>query len=214
MNQSQSIGKLAQALAAVQSELHPAKFNATNPFFKSKYADLGSIFESCRALLAGNGLAISQLPGTPPPDFGPAICLTTMLMHESGEWISDTLVLPMKAPTPQDAGSALTYARRYALAAIVGIVTDEDDDGNASSQPRQPIKASGKQSASPQPAQPVFAVGESVTSRKTGKIFKVVAVTPDGMPDGMYIVANGDSEYTKSPRLRQALARQIAEVRR
>lgn len=135
MSQSESIKELATALAKVQSTIQPANKNATNPHFKSKYADLGAIWDACRKPLADNGLSIVQMP----TDSGDGrVALTTMLIHTSGEYISSTCSTRLQQDSAQGVGSALTYLRRYALAAMVGIVADEDDDGNAASQPPQP----------------------------------------------------------------------------
>jgi len=139
MNQSESLSNLAQALAKVQGKLRPAEENASNPFFKSKYADLGSVIASARELMAQNGLSVSQFPG--PTTNGDALhyaTLTTILMHESGEWLSQDLTMPLAKVDPQGYGSAITYARRYALAAVLGIVTGEDDDGNAATGKPEP----------------------------------------------------------------------------
>lgn len=133
MNKSEKIGNLAKALAAVQSQLNPAAKDAKNPFFKSTYATLNSIWDSCRDLLADNSLAIAQLNQI--HEHG--VVIETVLMHESGEWISGEMFLPLSKNDAQGMGSAMSYGRRYGLAAIIGIVADEDDDANAASHPRQ-----------------------------------------------------------------------------
>jgi len=125
MNKSESIKELATALCKAQAEMSGAKKGATNPFFKSKYADLGSIVEAVKEPFASNGLSYSQFPIMEETKVG----VETILMHESGEWISSSLTLPMTKQDPQAAGSAITYARRYALQSIAGIPA-EDDDGN------------------------------------------------------------------------------------
>lgn len=128
--QSETIGKLAEALSKAQGVIENAKKESENPFFKSHYADLSSVWEVARKPLSDNGLAVSQLPETCE---GNKIKLRTILMHSSGEWVCSEFDMPYIKADPQAVGSALTYARRYALAAIVGIVADEDDDGNAAS---------------------------------------------------------------------------------
>jgi len=142
MNQSESIAKLATALSIVQGKLSHAKKDSANPFFKSKYADLESVWDACRDLLAGNGLSVIQLPGETFINTVAAndkeiviaeMSLTTILAHNSGEWIGQKMSLPMSKIDAQGAGSALTYMRRYALAAVVGVV-QADDDGNAAVQ--------------------------------------------------------------------------------
>ena len=151
MNKSETIGKLATALSAVQAQLQRAPENAKNPFFKSNYADLGSVWDTCRQLLTDNGLSVVQMPSTPPVEFLPAVSLTTILMHESGEWISDTVTTPIAKSDPQGVGSALTYMRRYALAGMVGIVTGDDDGNNASNNNQPARKAAPKQSQNNEP---------------------------------------------------------------
>lgn len=131
MPQSDSIKNLATALSKVQGELTYAKKDSANPFFKSRYADLESVWDACRSLLAKNGLSIIQMPGN---YFEGRMWLITRLCHESGEWIEQEMSLPVQKPDAQGAGSALTYMRRYALAAFVGIV-QADDDGNEASKP-------------------------------------------------------------------------------
>lgn len=133
MNQSESIANLAKALSTVQGKLTYAKKDSKNPFFKSNYADLESVWDACRDLLSANGLAVSQFPGTY-SDLDKSMSLTTILSHESGEWISQEMSLPVSKVDAQGAGSAITYMRRYALAAVVGVV-QADDDGNEASQP-------------------------------------------------------------------------------
>ena len=135
--QSESIANLAKALSIVQGKLTYAKKDSANPFFKSKYADLESVWDACRDLLSDNGLAVVQLPGE---YFEGTMALTTIITHSSGEWISQQMSLPVTKPDAQGAGSAFTYMRRYALAAVVGVV-QADDDGNAASAPKQ-VKSS------------------------------------------------------------------------
>jgi len=131
MNQSESIANLAKALSIVQGKLTYAAKDSANPFFKSKYADLESVWDSCRSLLSDNGLSVIQMPGN---FFEGRMWLVTRLCHASGEWIEQEMSVPVQKPDPQGAGSALTYMRRYALAAFIGVV-QADDDGNAASNP-------------------------------------------------------------------------------
>jgi hypothetical protein len=128
--QSESINELAGALARAQSAIPPAPKAAWNPHFKSHYADLTSIWDACRLPLAENGLAVIQ--GIEPlvPD---AIAVRTTLTHASGQWVTSLTPLLLSKQDMQGMGSAITYARRYALAAMVGVVADLDDDGHAAS---------------------------------------------------------------------------------
>lgn len=123
---SPTIGKLALALSKAQAKIEGAKKDASNPFFKSSYADLASVWDACHLELAANELAVIQLV----EDGMDKATVETMLVHSSGEWIRNRLSLKPKANDPQSIGSAITYARRYALAAIVG-VCPIDDDGEA-----------------------------------------------------------------------------------
>ena len=129
MDHSPEINELATALAKAQASIKTALKTSDNPFFKSKYADLATVSEACLAALNSNGLSVVQ--GGEQSD-GDRIPVTTLLLHTSGQWISSTITMkPVKAD-PQGIGSCITYARRYGLAAICGVVTD-DDDGNAAS---------------------------------------------------------------------------------
>lgn len=137
MQKSETISKLAAALVKCQPQIEVARKDSTNPHFRSKYADLGSVWDACGAALKENNLAVSQLPdhmenGAP--------ALTTMLIHESGEWIGATYPLISLKQDPQGYASATTYARRYGLASLLGILAD-DDDGEAASRPPKPSPA-------------------------------------------------------------------------
>ncbi|MFQ3209158.1 MAG: hypothetical protein ACI9HU_000642 [Colwellia sp.] len=130
MNKSDSIKELAIALNKAQAEMSGAKKKATNPFFKSKYSDMNAVVDAIRIPFCDNGLSYSQFPIFSDKCVG----VETILMHESGEWISSVLMLPMVKQDPQAAGSAITYARRYSLQSIAGIPS-EDDDGNHATKP-------------------------------------------------------------------------------
>lgn len=129
METSDNIGQLTKALSVAHQSFKPVLKDASNPFFKSKYADLAGVIESTSDALSKNGLVIIQSPRLKEN----RVSVTTLLAHSSGEWISDELELPLSKFDAQGAGSAITYARRYAYQAIVGVAA-EDDDGNAASQ--------------------------------------------------------------------------------
>lgn len=131
MTRSESINELAAALAKAQAVIVGAIKDSTNPHFKSRYADLASVWDACRKPLTDHGLSVAQTATTDDQRVG----VTTLLMHASGQWISDTLLMRPTKDDPQGVGSCITYARRYALAAMVG-VAPEDDDGNAASRPQ------------------------------------------------------------------------------
>ena len=126
--QSETIGALAAALAKAQGAIKPAPMDRDNPFFKSKYATLTSLWESARAALTANGLAVTQATDF---DNDGKVVLVTTLMHSSGEWIGSVYPVDPVDRKPQSLGSAITYARRYAFGALVGLSSDDDDDGNA-----------------------------------------------------------------------------------
>lgn len=150
MIHSDSIANLTAALSIVQGKMSHAVKDSANPFFKSKYADLESVWDACRDLLSANGLAVMQFPGDiefiqlEKVDGNVTILtkmsLTTVISHKSGEWISQEMSVPVTKADAQGAGSAITYMRRYALAAVVGVV-QADDDGNAASSPKPVVKA-------------------------------------------------------------------------
>ena len=131
MNRSDQINELAKALAAAQAEIGTASKDGENPHFRSRYATLASVQDACRAALSRHGLSVVQLPGGE----GQRVEMTTVLMHSSGQWISCSGTFIATKGDPQGIGSAITYARRYQLAAIVGVAPDDDDDGNAASEP-------------------------------------------------------------------------------
>lgn len=126
-NKSEKIESLAKALALAQSEITPAIKDSTNPHFRSNYATLTSVWDACSPL-SKHGLSVVQTTNANTD----GIELVTTLLHESGEWISSILFLPVVQKTPQGYGSALTYARRYALSAMVGVSPDDDDGKEAS----------------------------------------------------------------------------------
>lgn len=127
MRTSEQINEIATALAKAQGAIEGAVKGNINPHFKSKYADLGAVWEACREHLSKNGIAVIQ-PVDPQ-------CVTTRLIHSSGQWVEDGgIPLKLSKDDMQGLGSAMTYARRYGLMAMVGIAP-EDDDGNAASQP-------------------------------------------------------------------------------
>ena len=126
---SDKIDKLASALSKAQSEMKGAEKKSINPFFNSGYADLHTVIESSFPHLTKNGLSVIQGNESKPGEF----FVTTMLLHESGQWIKSKLKMPIEKVTAQSIGSTITYGRRYGLSAITGIA-QYDDDGNVASQ--------------------------------------------------------------------------------
>ncbi len=128
MNKSESIKGLAVAMAKAQSEMGGAHKGENNPFFKSKYADLKAVVKAVKEPFANNGLSYVQFP----IESNGRIGVETILMHSSGEWLSNSFTVQLSKQDAQGAGSAITYCRRYGLQAVAGIPSD-DDDGNAAS---------------------------------------------------------------------------------
>ena len=133
MNKSGDINELATALVKTQSVLEGAKQDANNPFFKSKYATLHSVWEACRKPLTNNGLSVVQTMD----DEGGSVTIVTTLLHTSGQWISGRLRMILPKEDPQGIGSAITYARRYSLESIVGLSPVDDDAESAMKRGKQ-----------------------------------------------------------------------------
>lgn len=132
------VDKLAPALVKAQGMIEGATKGKKNDHFRSKYADLGAVWDACRDALQANELAVVQLPCEAP---GGHIGLITTILHSSGQTLSAKFFMPLKDPSnPQAAGSALTYARRYALSAAIGICPVDDDGNQASASPKAPAK--------------------------------------------------------------------------
>ena len=128
MNQSENINELASALSKAQGEMQAAIKDAVNPFYKSKYADLGSVWDAARPVLCKNGLCIMQSTEM----VADKIVMVTTLAHTSGQWVKSSLPLNPSKNDSQGIGAAITYLRRYSLSALVGVVCDDDDDGETS----------------------------------------------------------------------------------
>ncbi len=124
MKHSEQLDKIAPALAKAQAEMVGAKKLSNNPFFKSKYADLTSIWIACKEALHSNNLSVIQSPVSSEGRIG----VGTMLLHSSGQFVQDEFTLGVKKENdPQADGSSITYARRYSLAAFVGVCPEDDD---------------------------------------------------------------------------------------
>ena len=131
------INELAKALVAAQGEFSAVPKGSDNPFFKSKYADLPDVVKHAGPVLSKHGLAVSQfIELVETADGSSYDALRTYLIHESGQFITHVMRLHLPKSDPQGQGSAVTYARRYSYMAVLGLVSDVDDDGNAAS-PRQ-----------------------------------------------------------------------------
>jgi hypothetical protein len=135
IDRSTDLDKLATALHMAQAKLKVASKDAVNPHLKSKYADLGSIWDASREALGEAGLSVSQHPGSD----GALVTLDTVLLHTSGQFIHSRASAPLAQASAQGVGSCVSYLRRYALAAVVGVVSDVLDDDGAAAAPRQAV---------------------------------------------------------------------------
>jgi hypothetical protein len=143
MKTSDAINEISAALAKAQGEVSNPVFNKTNPHFKSSYADLSSVLNAVRPVLAKNGISIMQLTNLEES----GLVLYTRLVHSSGQWIES--VYPVTASGKhQEIAAALTYAKRLSLSAIVGVAGEEDDDGNAAN--TVPVTAKGTPKPKPE----------------------------------------------------------------
>ncbi len=188
LRKSLSFGDIAEALAQAREEFKPVKKDRTNPFYKSKYADLEGVIAATAPALAKQGIVVIQSPSTTER----TVMVTTLLAHSSGQWFESDLTLPADQDNKfnaQTVGSAITYTRRYALLGMLNVSAEDDDDGNAAvggggtvkmperkSVPQagtQPKTAITHESPSPQKAEPqkslTFAQKFWAAAKKSGK---------------------------------------------
>ena len=137
MQHSEQIDQIAAALVAAQAALKPVQKNGRNPHFRTTYSTFDDIMTAAASALKTNGLAVMQHPAPAEPG---TLALETRILHESGQWVAGTLTMPLAKADPQGYGSAMTYARRYGLQAILGISGMDDDDGEGA-MPAPPRKA-------------------------------------------------------------------------
>lgn len=133
--QSEAINELATALAKAQAEIEKASKDGKNPHFKSKYATLSSVWEACKPALTANGLSVVQTMDDG-HESGHVVIVTTLL-HSSGQWIRGRHKIRLVKDDAQGSGSAISYGRRYGLAALVGVCTEDDDAESAVDRTRQ-----------------------------------------------------------------------------
>lgn len=133
MEKSDSIKNLAVALSKAQGAMGGAHKAESNPFFKSKYADLKAVVQAVKEPFTSNGLSYVQFP----IENNGRIGIETILMHTSGEWLSNSFTVQLGKQDAQGAGSAITYCRRYSLQAVAGIPSEDDDGNNASGKAAQ-----------------------------------------------------------------------------
>jgi hypothetical protein len=140
---SESLKAIAPALLAAQIALKNPEKNAVNPHFKNRYADLGASVDAAKAALNKQGIVVTQVFA--PAPYG-SVGVTTLCIHKSGEYYGGTCLVPLDRDNAQGYGSAATYARRYGVQAILGMVAEDDDDGNAASVESDTARPSKKSS--------------------------------------------------------------------
>ena len=171
MERSESLVEFTKALSKFQGEITSVKKTAVNPFFKSKYADLDAVWDMCRKPLSSNGFALVQIP----VELEGKLYLETLLIHTSGEYIKGYLALNPKAIDPQAIGSALTYARRYAMSAMLGVSADEDEDAERAT-------AKDTERLRERPSQ-------------AGRPVRIQAPSPDGVPPAVVTTPPQQTAY-------------------
>ncbi len=193
---SPQINELATALAKAQGIMQTARKDSENPFFRSSYADLASVWEACRKPFSENGLCIIQTTDND----NDAIVIITTLLHSSGQWICGRLRIKPIKEDPQSIGSAITYARRYALAAITGVAPEEDDDGEGAMgrgkmQKPPPLQEPQKKAAKSPLADPSFELLH-VTQNIANVAIRLYTDKKTGKPRERYVVTDGNkTEY-------------------
>jgi hypothetical protein len=181
MRFSDQINELAKAMAGAQASFRHAEKNSTNPHLKSKYADLSAVIDAVREPLSKAGIAYVQLPSVE----NNVVTVTTRLLHESGQWAEAQLSLVVHKTDIQSMGAAITYGRRYSLAAMLGIASDEEDDAVAAMPPAErkqdfrkidaaPAKPAPKIDAAPAKpvSKPAQAPAEGVTPEEKDRVWK------------------------------------------
>lgn len=175
MERSETIDKLAAALCLAQSEFGEAAKTKTNPHLKSKYADLGDVWDAAKDSLTRNELSVAQV--FVPSDSG-FLALETVLLHSSGQYISGIITMPLQKPDPQGYGAAATYARRYALSAILGICADDDDDGHSASQVNRPAPSRQEVNRGAPPTRQQEKIERNVAAVEAGRPGESPALCP------------------------------------
>ena len=196
-SQSQDVTALAKAMLKVQAELQPAMKDAENPFTKSYYATLNSVMDACRDILISNGIWLCQYPV--PTEAGHMGLVTKLTHAESGQWQASLAVVPLPKADPQGYGSCITYARRYGLTAMLGMITEDDDGAGAVFRGKRTVR---KASSLPKndlpdlkaPNTPPASVKHPSMPTIDGISYQSIR-TQDGRE---CIVANGDTQAKKS----------------
>jgi hypothetical protein len=191
MEKSTSIKEIAKALLLFHSKVQKIAKSEINPFFKSKYADLPAILDSIQDPLQESGLSFCQFPEEN--------SLTTILMHgESGEFLQGTYNLHAEKINPQGLGSAITYARRYALGAILGLNVDNDDDGNKGSEPKK--------------VTPFIQKPKDILVQNSTNWNNIIKAMTEGVSGKKYTLLEIENKYTITEKDKEVLLERVAEL--
>ncbi len=186
---SAELNELAGALALAQGAIENAPKESANPYFRSRYADLASIWDAIRKPLSENGLAVMQLPSVN----GAEVTIHTLLAHKSGQWISSDLTMTAqrqlkdgggweKLDSPQAVGSVITYARRYALQSIIGVAPEDDDGEGAQGRTRQQQQQDAR-AAQQRIVEEKLSAGSSAPERPVPEELKMIFKRMAGEPE-------------------------------
>jgi hypothetical protein len=182
MNKSESIAAISAAIAKAQNEVENASKNAKNPHFKSKYADLAELLNTVRPVFSSHGLAIVQMPS-----FVDGIAsVETMISHSSGEWISSICSSPVGKQDAQGVGSAITYLRRYSLAAMCGIAQEDDDANSAVGHAPQTQQAPKPQTPQAKPEISSERLAKAIEAIQAGKATKESVINNFTLTDAQH----------------------------
>ena len=189
---SDTIGELAGALAKAQGVMRSAKRDGLNTHFGNRYASLNKLIEAAAPALSSNGICVVQASEAVGDEGSPPVgVVTTKLLHQSGEWIESTLAFPLAASLSyQELGKALTYLRRYSLASMIGIASEEDDDGETDRVSRstpEPAAAPPARRAAPRREPPPVGAGDQTVRG----VIADVRATPFGDTTKTAILVDG-----------------------
>jgi ERF superfamily len=201
MKTSENLNELATALSKAQAEFKIAGKDKANPFFKSQYADLESIVEACRPALSKNGLSFVQI--TKITENGTN--LVTRLFHASGQWLEGEYPILTIKDDPQGFGSGLTYARRYALAATLGVVSGDDDDGEKAmsrNEPQKPAFQKKPEIKADPKKEPLKIKNEAPISADQQKALFALAETKGLKPSDVQLLLTAQFQVEKSAMLK------------
>lgn len=206
MKTSESISEITKALIKFQNEVENPKNTMQNPHFKNRYAPLEVVLNEVRPKLASHGVLLLQNPSVEDGE----VVINTRLIHESGEWIEfKPLNLKIERNTAQGVGATITYGRRYALSTILGISSEEDDDGNYASNAggKKTNKKPNKKFITKDQAKSLFALGNQKTIIECLKILGYASSTEIEQKDYRKVV-----EYIKEAVEMQDIAEEVEET--